>query len=118
MVTKRDIHLQADSKPLNNIPAGTSKSTTDWFASDIVPIDLQEDEVGRIRIWVSIDTTDIVKYTTDGGTSFKAVNSGVALAVNSEFAFDVRVTSTSLFNIQFNTVTANVECFVDQVNKE
>lgn len=112
----KQVNLQADSKPLDSF-TNTSKSTTNWFGSDVVPVELDDDEVGRIRIWLTVATDDIILYTTDG-TFFKSVNNGVAITANAEFAFDVRVINTSTFNIKFSTVTANAECFIDQVNRE
>lgn len=116
----RVIHLQADSKSLDSIIATTNiTANTKIFPVDITPVDLENNEVGRIRIWITVDTDAKISYTVGGDASgfYKEVNQGVALTAKSQFAFDVRVVNGSTFNIRSDTTTT-CECFVDEVNKE
>lgn len=120
MVVKRVIHLQADSKPLNELASGTAiTAATKIFSTDIVPIDLDDGEVGRIRIWITVEAPAKISYTigSDAIGFYKEVNQGVALAANAQFAFDARVVNGSAFNIRSDTTTT-CECFVDEVNRE
>ena len=98
--------------------SGAKAEDAEWGASDYTGLaDTDKSEFCILQVAVTV-TAAVIEITLDSGTTWVALNSGVAISVGQLYQFDIYIASGDTFNIRAGnssgtTVTAGTKLISD-----
>jgi len=80
--------------------SGAKAQNAEWAATDYTGLaDTDRAEMCILQVAVSV-TAAVIEVTFDSGSTWYALNSGVAIAIGQLFQFDIYITGGETFNIR------------------
>ena len=90
----------ATSLYLKGSESGAKAEDEEWFAADI-DVGLKSEKAIDLILQIAVSVTPaVVEVTLDGGTTWSQINSGVALAVDKLYQFDIFAKTNDTVNFR------------------